>query len=72
MSSTSNQLYRLIQKGRFLEKQGLIDGFESYQEWRQDIIHVIDSLKLEFESTVQTPLQIDDGIIWLEDTFHID
>ncbi len=72
MSSTTSQLFRLIQKGRFLEKQGLIDGFESYQEWRNDIMHVIDSLKIEFENTVQTPLQIDHGIRWLEKTFQID
>lgn len=72
MSSAASQLFRLIQRGRFLEKQGLIDGFESYQEWRDDIVHVIESLKTDFENTVQTPLQIDHGIKWIERTFQLD
>jgi hypothetical protein len=72
MSPIKTQLFRLIQAGRYLEKQGLMDGFEHYQDWRCDILNVIESLKLEFEQTVETPLNIDHGIRWLEKTFQID
>ncbi len=66
MSSTKTQLYRIIQRGKILERQGLMEGFESYQDWRNDVINVIDGVKLEFEQLVQTPLHIENGIQWLE------
>jgi hypothetical protein len=72
MSSTKTQLFRIIQKGKYLEKQGLMDGFEAYQEWRDDILEVIDGMKFEFEQLVQTPLHIETGIRWLEQTFQLD
>lgn len=72
MSNIKTQLFRLIQKGRFLEKQGLMEGFESYTDWRDDILNIIEGLKYEFEQTVETPLHIESGIMWLEKTFHLD
>jgi hypothetical protein len=72
MSSTKTQLFRIIQKGKYLEKQGLMEGFEAYQEWRDDILEVIDGMKFEFEQLVQTPLHIQNGIRWIEQTFQLD
>jgi hypothetical protein len=72
MSTTKSQLFRLIQKGRYLQRQGLLDGFEQYQDWRDEIIEVFESLRSEFEEIVQTPLQVENGIRWLEKTFQID
>jgi hypothetical protein len=72
MSTTKSQLFRLIQKGRYLQRQGLLDGFEQYQDWRDEIIDVFESLRSEFEEIVQTPLQVENGIRWLEKTFQID
>jgi hypothetical protein len=72
MSTPKSQLFRLIQKGRYLQRQGLLDGFEQYQDWRDEIIDVFESLRSEFEEIVQTPLQVENGIRWLEKTFQID
>jgi hypothetical protein len=72
MSATKSELFRLIQKGRYLQRQGLLDGFEQYQDWRDEIIDVFETLRSEFEEIVQTPLQVENGIRWLEKTFQID
>lgn len=72
MNSTKTQLFRLIQQGRYLQKQGLMEGFESYQDWSDDILRLFESLQVEFKELVQTPLQIEAGIRWLERTFQID
>jgi hypothetical protein len=72
MTSSKTQLFRIIQKGKFLQSQGLMEGFESYQEWRNDILNVIEGMKYEFEQLVQTPLHIENGIRWIETTFQLD
>jgi hypothetical protein len=72
MSSTKTQLFRLIQRGRHLEKQGLIDGFECYQDWRDEVCQLFQQLESEFEQLVQTPLHVENGIRFLERTFQID
>jgi|GEM_PF-6057205 len=72
MSSSKLQFFRLIQRGKQLERQGLLDGFESYMDWRDEVCQVFQQVQVEFEEIVQTPLDVANGIRFIEKTFQVD
>jgi hypothetical protein len=72
MSSLKTQLFRLIQRGNLLERQSLLDGFASYQDWRNDVHELFQMVQADFDQIVQTPLDVANGIRFIERTFQVD
>lgn len=63
-------LKELTRKGDQLKTKMLMDGYEAFQEWFDECISFLELLQQIFREEVQTPLDVQKGIAWLEETFR--
>jgi len=68
----NSKLTELIRQGNNLlpgKEQELVKGFEDFEQWRQDCVEFIESLRNQFHEEVQTPRNIEQGLRFLESNF---
>jgi len=60
----------LIKRAEQLEVKGLFEGYRAFADWHDDCVEFLENLTLTFRETVQTPLDVQKGLLWFRETFR--